>query len=81
MVFLDDVVLLVRASRVAFHSETGMDACFAETGMDSVDRGGSHDWQLATSDPCHGVAGMGVMGGGRRSIPISRDSEELGKTS
>ena len=54
-------------------------ASLAGTGMGFLDRGGSCDWQLAISDPCHGVAGMGILGGGRRSIPIARDSEELGR--
>ena len=72
--FFADVAGLVGASHVgvAYH---------AETGMDSVDRGGSRDWQLAISDPFHGAAGMGIVDGGRRSIPISRDSEELGRAS
>ena len=57
------MVVLVVASRVCHH---------AETGMDSVDRGGSREWQLAISDPCHGVAGMGLVGRQRKHPNFER---------
>ena len=69
--FFADVDLLVCASHVACHAEIWR--------MGFVDRGGS--CEMVISDPCHGVAGMGLVGGGRGSIQISRDSEELGRAS